>query len=277
MMAGDNATAEQIEQVRIKLGLDQPLLQSFWQWFTHLLHGDLGISLYSNTPVTELIAQRMEPTLMLALSATIFSVLFAVPLGIISATKRQTFIDRFTMIFVVLGFSLPVFLVGYGLIRVFAIDLRWLPVQGYVSVFSDLGSAVRHLVLPAITIGLVYAALVARMTRSTMIEVLRQDYIRTAEAKGLPATIIMGVHALKNAAPPIVTTIGLGVAMLLGGVVVTESVFAIPGLGRLTVDAVLRRDYPVIQGLMLLFSAVYFLVNLIVDLSLIVIDPQARV
>lgn len=276
IMAGDNATMEQVEEIRVKLGLNQPLLQSFWHWLGGLVQGDLGISLFSNTPVTELIGQRLEPTLMLAAAATLFSIVFAIPLGIISATRKGTWIDKLAMVFVVLGFSLPVFLVGYGFVRVFAIDLRWFPVQGYVSFFVDPVKAVNHLVLPAITIGLVYAALVARMTRSAMIEALRQDYVRTAQAKGLSSLTILNVHALKNAAPPIITTIGLGVAMLLGGVVVTESVFAIPGLGRLTVDAVLRRDYPVIQGLMLLFSAIYFLVNLVIDLLLIVVDPRVR-
>ncbi|MFT3802349.1 MAG: ABC transporter permease [Burkholderiaceae bacterium] len=276
IMAGDNATIEEVEQIRIKLGLDQPLLSSFWHWLGRLVRGDLGISLFSNSPVTELIGQRLEPTLMLAAAATLFSIVFSIPLGILSATKKGTWVDKLAMVFVVLGFSLPVFVVGYGLARVFAIDLRWLPVQGYVSIFVDPWRSINHLVLPAITIGLVYAALIARMTRSAMIEALRQDYIRTAQAKGLSTMTILNVHALKNAAPPIITTIGLGVAMLLGGVVVTESVFAIPGLGRLTVDAVLRRDYPVIQGLMLLFSAIYFLVNLLTDLLLILVDPRVR-
>lgn len=276
IMAGDNASFEDVERIRQQLGLDKPLLVSFAVWLMGVFQGDLGISLYSNTPVVELIAQRMEPTLMLAAAATLFSVVFAVPLGVLAAKTRGSWIDKLVMLFVVLGFSLPVFLIGYGFVKVFAIELRWLPVQGYVSFFRDPVRSLQHLVLPSITIGLVYAALIARMTRSSMIEILRQDYIRTADAKGLSNFVILNVHALKNAAPPIITTVGLGVALLLGGVVVTESVFAIPGLGRLTVDVVLRRDYPVIQGLMLLFSAIYFLVNLVVDIVLVIVDPRVR-
>ncbi|CAB3871327.1 Glutathione transport system permease protein GsiC [Achromobacter aegrifaciens] len=276
IMAGDNASPQDVERIRMQLGLDQPLLLSFLTWLGNVLRGDLGMSLFANMPVTALIAQRLEPTLMLAGFATLFSVTLAVPLGVLAATRQGSWIDRGVMVFVVLGFSMPVFLIGYGLIKVFAIQLGWVPVQGYVSFWTDPLKALHHLWLPAITIGLVYAALVARMTRSSMMDVLRQDYMRTARAKGLRASTILGLHALKNAAPPIVTTVGAGVAMLLGGVVVTESVFAIPGLGRLTIDVVLRRDYPVIQGLLLLFSLIYFIVNMVVDMIYVAVDPRVR-
>lgn len=276
IMAGDNAAPADVARIRAQLGLDQPLIQSFVAWLFDVVRGNLGTSLFANMPVTELIGQRLEPTLVLAGLATLFSIVVAVPLGMLAATREGSWIDRLVMSFVVLGFSMPVFLIGYGLIKVFAIQFGWLPVQGYVAMSKDPIQSLRSLLLPSLTIGLVYAALVARMTRSAMMEVLRQDYIRTARAKGLRNATILGLHALKNAAPPIVTTIGAGVAMMLGGVVVTESVFAIPGLGRLTIDVVLRRDYPVIQGLLLLFSLLYFLVNLVVDMIYVAVDPRVR-
>jgi len=276
IMAGDNAAPEDVARIRAQMGLDAPLLQSFLTWGLGVLRGDLGVSLFARLPVTEIIGQRLEPTLILSGLATLFSILLAVPLGILAARREGSTIDRVVMSFVVLGFSMPVFLIGYGLVKVFAIQLGWAPVQGYTPFATDPFQALRSLILPSLTIGLVYSALLARMTRSAMMEVLRQDYMRTARAKGLHGTKVLGVHALKNAAPPIVTTIGAGVAMMLGGVVVTESVFAIPGLGRLTIDVVLRRDYPVIQGLLLLFSAVYFVVNLLVDMINVALDPRVR-
>src|SRR5258705_6913790 len=276
IIAGDSATPEDIARIRAQMGLDAPLIQSFLAWGAGVLRGDLGMSLFASLPVTDVIAQRLQPTVIPCGLATLFSIILAVPLGILAARREGSWIDRAVMSFVVLGFSLPVFLIGYGLIKVFAIQLGWAPVQGYVPLARDPVQSLRSLVLPSLTIGLVYSALLARMTRSAMMEVLRQDYMRTARAKGLRGTAMLGVHALKNAAPPIVTTIGTGIAMMLGGVVVTESVFAIPGLGRLTIDVVLRRDYPVIQGLLLLFSAMYFVVNLIVDLVNVALDPRVR-
>lgn len=276
IMAGDNASVADVARIRMQLGLDKPLILSFLVWLGNVLRGDLGTSLFANMPVTELIGQRLEPTLLLAALATVFSVLVAVPLGVLAATREGTWVDRLVMTFVVLAFSLPVFLIGYGLIKVFAIQFGWFPVQGYVPFGTDPLKSIQSILLPSLTIGLVYAALVARMTRSAMMDVLRQDYMRTAHAKGLRNRTILGLHALKNAAPPVVTTVGAGVAMMLGGVVVTESVFAIPGLGRLTIDVVLRRDYPVIQGLLLLFSLIYFIVNLIVDMVYVAVDPRGR-
>jgi peptide/nickel transport system permease protein len=276
IMAGDNATPAELAAIRTQLGLDKPLLLSFLAWAADVVRGNLGVSLFAHIPVSELIGQRMEPTLMLALCATIFSVTVAVPMGILAGTQQGKFIDKLVMVLVVLGFSLPVFLIGYGLVRGLSVDAGVFPVQGYVSFFDSPLKSLHYLVLPAITVGLAYASLVARMTRSSIIEVMKQDYIRTAKAKGLKPMVILGIHALKNASPPIITTVGAGVAVLLGGVVVTESVFAIPGLGRLTVDVVLRRDYPVIQGLLLLFSGLYFLVNLIVDILYVVVDPRVH-
>jgi peptide/nickel transport system permease protein len=276
VIAGDIATVEDIERIRQKLGLDQPFRIRFWTWAAAVLHGDLGISIFTNLPVTQLIGQRIEPTLSLALLTLIVAVLVAVPMGVIAAWKAGKLIDRLVMLFSVAGFSMPVFVLAYILIYLFAIDLDWLPVQGYTPLREGFWPWLRHLILPSMALGTVYIALIARITRATMLEVLAQDYVRTAHAKGLaPSDVLVG-HALKNAAVPIVTVIGIGVALLISGVVVTESVFAIPGIGRLTVDAVIRRDYPIIQGVILLFSAVYVLVNLAVDLSYRFFDPRIR-
>jgi peptide/nickel transport system permease protein len=276
IIAGDLATADDIAKIRTKLGLDQPLLVQFFKWVNQLLHGDLGNSIFSAHPVSLLIAQRLEPTLMLTLMTLLISVVLAVPLGIIAAARAGSWVDRGVMAFAVLGFSVPGFVVGYVLIWLFAITLDWLPVQGYTPLAQGFGPWLANIILPSITLALVYMALIARITRSTMLETLSQDYIRTAHAKGLATPAVLIGHALRNASVPIVTVIGIGVALLIGGVVVTESVFAIPGLGRLTVDAILRRDYPVIQGIILVFSGAYVVVNLIVDMLYTVIDPRIR-
>jgi peptide/nickel transport system permease protein len=276
IIAGDQATAEQIAQIRVNLGLERPFLVRFGEWAWQILRGDLGISIFTSLPVTQLIAQRIQPTLSLMIVTLIFSVLVAVPLGVIAAWKAGSLIDRVVMAFAVVGFSVPVFVVGYVLAYVFALELDWLPVQGYTPISEGVWPWLQNLILPAISLGLIYIALIARITRATMLEVLSQDYIKTARAKGLGQRAILFIHALKNAAVPIVTVIGLGVALLIGGAVVTESVFVIPGLGRLTVDAILRRDYPVIQGIVLLFSFTYVLVNLGVDLVYTLVDPRIR-
>ena len=276
VIAGDIATVADIERIRHQLGLDQPLLTRFWSWASAVLHGDLGISIFTNLPVTQLIGQRVEPTLSLALCTLIVAVLVAVPIGVIAAWKAGKLIDRLVMVFSVAGFSMPVFVLAYLLIYVFAIDLDWLPVQGYTPLREGLWPWLRHLILPSIALGTIYIALIARITRATMLEVLAQDYVRTAHAKGLAPVAVLMRHALKNAAVPIVTIIGIGIALLISGVVVTESVFAIPGIGRLTVDAIIRRDYPIIQGVILIFSAVYVLVNLAVDLSYRFFDPRIQ-
>jgi peptide/nickel transport system permease protein len=276
VIAGDIATVADIERIRHQLGLDQPLLTRFWSWASAVLHGDLGISIFTNLPVTQLIGQRVEPTLSLALCTLIVAVLVAVPMGVIAAWKAGKLIDRLVMLFSVAGFSIPVFVLAYLLIYLFAIDLDWLPVQGYTPLREGLWPWLRHLILPSIALGTIYIALIARITRATMLDVLAQDYVRTAHAKGLAPGVVLMRHALKNAAVPIVTIIGIGVALLISGVVVTESVFAIPGIGRLTVDAIIRRDYPIIQGVILIFSAVYVLANLAVDLSYRLFDPRIQ-
>jgi len=276
VIAGDIATVDDIERIRQKLGLDQPFLTRFWVWASAVLQGDLGISIFTNLPVTQLIGQRVGPTLSLALCTLIVAVAIAVPMGVIGAWKAGKFIDRLVMLFSVAGFSMPVFVLAYVLIYLFAIDLDWLPVQGYTPLREGFWAWLRHLILPSIALGTIYIALIARITRAAMLDVLAQDYVRTAHAKGLaPSAVLLG-HALKNAAVPIVTIIGIGIALLISGVVVTESVFAIPGIGRLTVDAILRRDYPIIQGVILLFSTIYVLVNLAVDLSYRFFDPRIQ-
>jgi peptide/nickel transport system permease protein len=275
VIAGDAATSEDIQHIRVGLGLDRPFLVRFGAWAIALLHGDLGVSIFTGLPVTHLIGQRVEPTVALTVCTLIVSVLIAVPLGVVAAARAGSWTDRAVMAFSVLGFSLPVFVLAYILISVFSIELGWLPVQGYRSITAyGFWDWLRHLILPSISLGTVYIALIARITRASMLDVLAQDYIRTAQAKGLAPVPVLVRHALKNAAIPIMTIIGIGVALLISGAIVTETVFAIPGVGRLTVDAILRRDYPVIQGVTLLFSGVYVVINMLVDLSYMLFDPR---
>lgn len=276
VIAGDQATPDDVERIRASLGLDRPYLVRFGAWVWDILHGDLGTSIFTNLPVSHMIQQRIEPTLSLMIVTLILAISIAVPMGVVAAWKQGTTIDRLVMAFAVLGFSVPVFVVGYVLAFIFALELDWLPVQGYTPFSQGFFPWMENLILPAVALGGVYIALIARITRATMLEVLSQDYIRTARAKGAGQRSILFLHALKNAAVPIVTIIGIGIALLIGGAVVTESVFAIPGLGRLTVDAILRRDYPVIQGVVLLFSFVYVLVNLVIDLLYTLFDPRIR-
>ncbi len=297
IIAGDQASPADVERIRAGLGLDRPFLVRFLEWLWNVVRGDLGTSIFTNLPVTTMIQQRLEPTISLMILTLILSIGLAVPMGVLAAWKHGTWIDRFIMMIAVFGFSVPVFVVGYLMAYVFALDglgianlvgdvfgqgaadrvsSAMFPVQGYTPLSRGVGPWLNNLVLPAITLGGVYIALIARITRATMLEVLSQDYVRTARAKGVGNPTILFLHALKNAAVPIVTVIGIGVALLIGGAVVTESVFAIPGLGRLVVDAILRRDYPIIQGVVLLFSFVYVLVNLGVDLIYTVVDPRIR-
>ncbi|MEM7774997.1 MAG: ABC transporter permease [Pseudomonadota bacterium] len=276
IVVGDNASPDQITAVRQRLGLDDPLIVQFFRWAGRVLVGDLGISIFSNEPVSKLIAQRLEPTLSLAVTTIVLAVVLAVTAGVLAAWKVGTWLDRTVMALSVASFSVPVFVVGYILIYVFAIQLRWLPVQGYQPIADGVVEWFRHLVLPSIALGLAYVALIARITRTAMLDVLAEDYIRTAHAKGVATGPVLMKHALKNAGVPIVTVIGIGVALLIGGVVITETVFNIPGIGRLVVDAIQYRDYPIIQGVMLLFSGVYVIVNLIVDLTYTLLDPRIR-
>jgi peptide/nickel transport system permease protein len=276
MIAGDFATADDIARIHTQLGLDRPLPVQFVAWLGQLARGDLGTSIFSRLPVSRLIGQRLQPTVVLSIATLVIAVGLAVPVGVLAAWRAGTWLDRLVMGFAVFGFSVPVFVLGYLLIYLFAIQLGWLPVQGYVPLERGLWPCLRSILLPSFALGVIYMALIARITRASVLEVLSQDYIRTAEAKGLaPATVLLG-HALKNASVPIVTIIGVGLTLLIGGVVVTESVFAIPGVGRLTVDAILRRDYPIIQGVILVFSAAYVLVNLLIDISYTFLDPRIR-
>lgn len=275
-LGGDSATPEQIAQIRERLRLDEPMLTQFMIYLRQLLSFDLGVSVFSNRPVTDLILQRAEPTLMLALCTTLLSVIVAVPMGIHAARHAGRLGDYLVMGLSVLAFSVPVFVIGYLLMQLFAIDLRWFPVQGYKPLSAGLWECLRSLALPTMALTCLFAAFVARITRATMLDVLGQDYIRTARAKGASNRRILFVHALKNIGVPVVTVVGTSFASLLGGVVVTESVFNIPGIGRLTVEAILTRDYPIVQGVMLVFAVVLVLVNLVVDLSYSLFDPRIK-
>lgn len=280
VIAGNSASNDDIERIREQLGLNQPLWSQFGIWLSGVLRGDLGYSFYLNRPVTELILQRIEPTLSLAFGTIVLAIFVAVPLGTLAAWRMGGLLDRLLSGFAVAGFSVPVFVVGYLLIYLFAIELQWLPVQGYRRLFGEesqgIGTWARQLVLPWLTLATIYVALIARVTRASVSEALTEDFIRTARAKGLTERAVLLRHALPNAAVPIATVIGIGIALLIGGVVVTETVFAIPGLGSLTVDAVLNRDFPVIQGVVIFFSVLYVLVNLLVDLSYLLFDPRIR-
>jgi peptide/nickel transport system permease protein len=275
LIAGDLASTDDIARLRTALGLDQPLWRQFALWAGRLAHGDLGTSIFTQVPVTELLGQRIEPTLSIALVTMAIAIAVAIPLGTLAAHRAGSWIDRVVMVFSVLAFSVPVFLIGYMLIWGFAIRLQWLPVQGYAPLGGGIGPWLAHLALPCLNLALVYMALLTRMTRATVLEVLQEDYIRTARAKGLGMLAVLG-HALRNAAIPIATTVGVGIALLIGGVVVTETVFAIPGVGRLVIDSVQRHDYPVIQSVLLLSAGVYVLVNLLIDLSYPLFDPRIR-
>jgi len=280
VIAGNSATNEDIAKIQVQLGLDRSIPVQYGIWMGNVFQGDLGFSYYLNKPVTELIAQRVEPTLSLAFGTVILALLIAVPLGTVAAWRMGGWLDRLLSGFSVAGFSVPVFVIGYLLIYLFAIRLEWLPVQGYKSISGPSAAGpwawMRQLILPWMTLAMIYVALIARVTRASVSEALTEDYIRTARSKGISETAVLLRHALANAAVPIVTVVGIGIALLIGGVVVTETVYAIPGLGSLTVDAVLNRDFPVIQGLVLLFSVSYVLINLLVDLSYLVLDPRIR-
>ena len=276
IIAGDFANAEDIARIGKQLGLDRPLHVQFVAWVGQVLQGELGTSIFSRLPVSRLIQQRLEPTLVLSVATLVIAVLLAVPIGVLAAWRARTWVDRLVMGLAVCGLSVPVFVLGYLLIYVFAIQLGWLPVQGYVSLAQGVWPCLRSILLPSFALGSIYMALIARITRASLLEVLEEDYVRTAHAKGLSTLTVVVGHALRNASIPIVTIIGVGLTLLIGGVVITESVFAIPGIGRLTVDAILRRDYPIIQAVILLSSGVYVMVNLVIDLVYTVLDPRIR-
>ncbi len=276
IIAGDTATAQDIARIRTNLGLDRPLLDQFASWGWATLRGDLGVSMFSNVPVTTLMGQRAGATGSLALTTMLVAVVIAITLGVLAAWKAGSMIDRAVMGLAVMGFSVPVFVVGYILVYFIALQWRWLPVQGYKELSEGFWPWLRHLILPSIALGLAYVALIARITRASMLEVLAEDYIRTASAKGVSTVPMLLRHALKNAAVPIITVIGIGIALLISGVVITESVFNIPGIGRLVVDAIARSDYPIIQGAMIVFAGVYVLINLAIDISYCFFDPRIR-
>lgn len=276
VIAGEAATAKDIAEVRAKLGLDGSIVSQFFIWIGHALQGDLGESFFYKRSVSSLIADRIEPTLALATLTIVLAVVIAVPLGTLAAYRQGSWLDRAVMGVSVMGFSVPVFVIGYILIFVFSLRLGWFPVQGYQPIGQGFWGFLHRLILPSLALSVIYVALLARMTRTSVLEVLNEDYVRTARAKGLPNLKILVRHALRNAAVPIVTVIGLGIATLLGGVVVTESVFNIPGLGRLTVDAVLARDYPTVQAVILLFSVAYVVINLVIDIVYTFLDPRIR-
>jgi peptide/nickel transport system permease protein len=276
VIAGDNATSDQIAAIREKLGLELPIWQQFGIWIGDILRGNFGESFFFKKTVAELIAQRIEPTVALATCTLIFAVSVAVPIGVLAAYRQGSLFDRFVMAFSVMGFSVPGFVIGYCLIYVFAIELGWLPVQGYVRIGVNFWQFLERMVLPSLTLSVGFIALIARITRAAVLEVLNEDYIRTARAKGLSNRVVLMRHALRNAAVPILTVIGIGIALLMGGAVVTESVFGLPGLGRLTVEAVLSRDFPTIQTVILLFSVMYVFINLLIDISYTLFDPRIR-
>lgn len=276
IIAGDNATPAQIEQINHQLGLDRPLPVQFVIWAWAVLRGQFGTSIFSGAPVMDLVLQRLPATVSLTLVTVVFAATVAVTAGVFAAWRAGGPLDRTLMGVAALGFSVPVFVVGYFLIYLFAITLHWLPVQGYASLAQGFWPWFSHLLLPALALGLAYLALIARITRASVLEVLAEDYIRTARAKGASSVSQLFHHALRNAGVPIATVIGIGIALLISGVVLTETVFNIPGIGRLTVDAITNRDYPIIQGVMVVFSGVYVVINLLVDLSYTLIDPRIR-
>jgi peptide/nickel transport system permease protein len=276
IIAGDAATSADIAEIRAKLGLSGSIFSQFFIWLGHVFQGDFGESFFYKKTVASLIADRLEPTLALSILTIILATVIAVPLGTLAAYKQGSWLDRGVMGLSVAGFSVPVFVIGYVLIYVFALKLGWFPVQGYQRLSAGFWGFLHRLILPSMALAIVFIALLARMTRTSVLEVLNEDYVRTARAKGLPGLKVLVFHALRNAAVPIVTVIGISIATLLGGVVVTESVFNIPGLGRLTVDAVLARDYPTVQAVILLFSLAYVLINLGIDVLYTVLDPRIR-
>ncbi len=276
IIAGDAATSQDIAQIRDKLGLEEPLIAQFGIWIGNMLTGDFGDSFYYKRTVSSMIADRVGPTLALATFTIFLACIVAVPLGTIAAYKQGSWLDRTVMGMSVVGFSVPVFVIGYIMIYIFAVKLDWFPVQGYQPISDGIGGFIYRLIMPSMALSVIFIALIARMTRTSVLEVLNEDYIRTARAKGLAESKVMTRHALRNAAVPIVTVIGFAVAILIGGVVVTESVFVIPGLGTLTLDAIQGRDYPTVQALIMLFSVVYVLINLFIDVIYTILDPRIR-
>ena len=276
LLGGQTGTREEIQKIKERLGLDEPLIVQFWVWTKKTLRGDLGESVASRQEITKLIGQRLPPSLWVGTTSQLFAIFFGVPLGVLAAWRANSVLDRASMVFAVLAFSIPSFYLAYNLIFLFAVHLQWFPAIGYQPMSDGIWGWAHRLVLPTVSVGLIIAGLLTRITRATMLEVLREDYVRTARAKGLAEGVVLFRHALRNAFAPVLTVIGLGVAALITGLVVTETVFAIPGIGRLVVDSIQRRDYPTIQGLMLMIALGYLTINLIIDLAYVYIDPRIR-
>lgn len=276
LLGGQTGTREEIQKIKERLGLDEPLIVQFWVWTKKTLRGDLGESVASRQEITKLIGQRLPPSLWVGTTSQLFAILLGVPLGVLAAWRANSVLDRASMVFAVLAFSVPSFYLAYNLIFLFAVHLQWFPAIGYQPMSDGIWGWAHRLVLPTVSVGLIIAGLLTRITRATMLEVLREDYVRTARAKGLAEGVVLFRHALRNAFAPVLTVIGLGVAALITGLVVTETVFAIPGIGRLVVDSIQRRDYPTIQGLMLMIALGYLTINLIIDLAYVYIDPRIR-
>ncbi|MER8524560.1 ABC transporter permease [Mesorhizobium sp. M1076] len=276
IIAGRYATPEVIAKIQQQLGLNDPLPNQFFHWALDMLSGDFGTSIFTGRPVLQLISQRVEPTVALSLMTLVISVTVGVTFGLLAAWRAGGFVDRFLTAFAALGFSVPTFVAGYLLIYVFATQWRWLPVQDYMPIERGIGPWFLHLILPTVALSIPYVAYIARIARASMLEVLSQDYMRTAAAKGASSYAMLFHHALKNAGAPILTVIGISFAYLIGGAVITETVFNIPGVGRLVVDAINHRDYPIIQGVLILVSGLYVLINLAVDLGYTLLDPRIR-
>lgn len=273
---GTQATEQDIADLREKLGLNEPIIQQFGSWVLGAIQGDLGYSIFMDMPVTQAIIEHLGPTISLTIMAEVIAIIIAIPLGVAAARRRGTWLDQSFMILALLGISIPSFLIGLLLILFLAVFLNWLPAAGYVPLGNGILEHIKYLIMPAFALGVMQAALIARMTRSSMLEVLNENYIRTAEAKGLKQRVVIYKHALRNAFIPIITVIGLSFATLMGGAVVIELVFNIPGIGKLVVNSVLRRDYAVIQGSVLVIAVSYVLINLVVDLLYAYIDPRVR-
>ncbi|KAA0698003.1 ABC transporter permease [Neorhizobium sp. P12A] len=276
VMLGSDATPADIAQLRAKMGLDAPLIVQYGQFVLGILRGDLGQSIFLNQPVTQALASRAEPTFFLTLFSILIAVAIALPVGILSAVKRGTLFDQVVVTLTMVAASVPSFWLGLMLIQIFAVGQGWFPASGYGGPETPFLERLDHLVLPAVALGIVNSALITRFTRAAMLDVLGDDYVRTARAKGAGEGRVILKHALKNALIPIITVIGLSVAMLVAGAVVTETVFGLPGVGNLVVSAVLRRDYPVIQGALLVIAAIYVLINFVVDMLYILVDPRVR-
>jgi peptide/nickel transport system permease protein len=276
VMAGQSATPEQIEQIRKQLGLDRPFLEQFVDWFGGLFRLDFGESIFLGMSVTDAIKERAQPTLLLTLYALIVQVSIGVPAGVIAAVRRNSLLDRVLMVMSISGAAIPTFFLGILLILFFAVNRRWLPSGGYVPIQDDPIQHFKSMLMPAFALGFSSAGLLARMVRSTMLEVMREDYVRTAFAKGIAEGQVIRRHALRNALIPVITVVGASLGALLGGAVVTETVFTIPGMGRLVVQSISRRDFPVIQGAVMVIAAIYVLVNLLVDVLYVYVDPRVR-